>query len=52
MWGLLPDFGWFILFEAGKYEKAKAFLRGLLHGMTGKMGPMEASRKIIGNRSA
>lgn len=52
MWRLLSDFASILLFEAGKFEKTKAFLRGLLHGVIGRMGPMENMRKAAGSGSA
>lgn len=51
LWRLMSDFASIILFESGKYEKAKAFSQGLLHGMVGKMGPLEVNRSVIGGHS-
>ena len=48
-WRLLSDFGSILVFEAGKYRKAKAFLLGIVSGIRGNMGPLTAEqRKFLG----
>lgn len=43
VWRLLSDFASILLFESEKYTKAKSFMRGILHGIAGKMGPLSGS---------
>ncbi len=40
-WRLLSDFASILIFESDKAKKATAFLVGVVHGVTGKMGPIE-----------
>lgn len=40
-WRLVSDFASILLFEREKRKKAKAFMVGVMHGFTGKMGPIE-----------
>jgi len=40
-WRLAFDFASIILFEQNKIEKSRAFLVGVLHGLTGRLGPIE-----------
>lgn len=40
-WRLLSDFASILLFESEKLKKATAFMVGVAHGVTGKMGPIE-----------
>ncbi len=40
-WRLLSDFASIILFEGEKPRKMTAFVVGAIHGMVGKMGPIE-----------
>ncbi len=42
-WRLLSDFVSILLFESEKYTKAKSFMRGILHGIAGKMGQLPGS---------
>jgi len=37
-WRLVSDFASILLFESEKFTKAKSFLKGILHGLAGKMG--------------
>ncbi len=37
-WRLVSDFASILLFESEKSTKAKSFLKGILHGLAGKMG--------------
>lgn len=41
VWRLLSDFASILLFESEKLKKATAFMVGVAHGFTGKMGPIE-----------
>lgn len=40
-WRLLSDFASILLFESDKLKKTTAFMIGVSHGITGKMGPLE-----------
>ena len=40
-WRLVSDLASILLFEREKRKKAKAFLVGVMHGIAGKMGPIE-----------
>lgn len=40
-WRLLSDFASILIFESEKLEKATAFMVGIVHGVAGKMGPIE-----------
>lgn len=40
-WRLLSDFASILLFESEKLKKSIAFMVGIEHGITGKMGPIE-----------
>lgn len=40
-WRLLSDFASILLFEHEKWKKTKAFMVGVVHGIAGKMGPIE-----------
>lgn len=42
-WRLLLEFASILLFESKKFKKTKAFMVGIAHGVTGKMGPIEKS---------
>lgn len=42
-WRLLLEFASILLFESKKLKKTKAFMIGIAHGVTGKMGPIEKS---------
>lgn len=41
VWRLLSDFASILIFESDKVEKATAFIVGIIHGVTGKMGSIE-----------
>lgn len=41
VWRLLSDFASILIFESEKMEKTTAFMVGIVHGVTGEMGPIE-----------
>ncbi len=51
MWRLLSDFISILLFEKGKFTKARAFLLGIIHGLGTKMGPMNTNQDFLGKSS-